>query len=158
MARAIASAKALRWEQISVPLLSPWKWWMLLKLLAHRAEGSLISAVKCTSSKALLHFLSFCVFLHTDTVPDYMLPPPLFTATPSIYGSSQARDQIRPADDSLCHSQQYQIRASSGTYPVVCGNARSLTHWARPGDEPTSLGTLCWFLTHKPQRELLQIL
>ena len=34
--------------------------------------------------------------------------------------------------------RQYWIQAASATYPVACGNTRSLTHWARPGIEPTS--------------------
>ena len=33
---------------------------------------------------------------------------------------------------------QHWIWASSATYPTAYGNARFLTHWARPGIEPTS--------------------
>ena len=33
---------------------------------------------------------------------------------------------------------QQWIQAASGTYATACGNARSLTHWVRPGIEPTS--------------------
>ena len=32
--------------------------------------------------------------------------------------------------------QQHQIQASSATYTAAWGNARSLTHWARPGIKP----------------------
>ena len=38
--------------------------------------------------------------------------------------------------------QQHQIWAASVTYTTAYGNARSLTHWARPGIEPAS----SWFL------------
>ena len=37
------------------------------------------------------------------------------------------------------------------TYAAVCGSAGCLTHWARPGiepTEPTSSGTLCQVLSH----------
>ena len=36
--------------------------------------------------------------------------------------------------------------ATSATYTAACSNARSLTHWARPGIKPTSLRTLCLVL------------
>ena len=48
--------------------------------------------------------------------------------TPVVYGSSQGRGQIKPAATGLHHSHS---------------NFRSLTHWARPGIEPTSSLTLC---------------
>ena len=63
----------------------------------------------------------------------------LFRATPTAYGSSQARDRIGVAVASLHHSY---------------GNSRSLPHWARPGIEPTSLWILVRFLTTGPQWEL----
>ena len=37
--------------------------------------------------------------------------------------------------------QQRGIQATSVTYTAAHGNARSLTHWARPGMEPTSSWT-----------------
>ena len=39
-----------------------------------------------------------------------------------------------------CHPtpRQHQIGATSSTYTTAHGNTRSLTHWARPGIEPTS--------------------
>ena len=47
----------------------------------------------------------------------------LFRAIPVTYGSSQSRGQIRATAASLRHS---------------CSNVGSLTHWVRPGIEPTS--------------------
>ena len=71
----------------------------------------------------------------------------LFGATLSAYGSSQARDQIGAA------AWAYTT-ATATPYPsCVCdlcimagSNSGSLTHWARPRIEPTSLWTLCQVL------------
>ena len=41
---------------------------------------------------------------------------------------------------------QPQIQATSMTYAVACSNTGSLTHWARPGSEPTSSWGQCWVL------------
>ena len=63
-----------------------------------------------------------------------------FTATPAAYGSSQARVWIGAAAARLQQSHsQHQIQATSATYMAACDNARSLTHYERPGIEPTSL-------------------
>ena len=56
--------------------------------------------------------------------------------------------QVQPYTTATAHL----IRAASSTYAVPCGNSGSLTHWVRPGIEPTSSGTLCWvlnLLSHK---------
>ena len=51
--------------------------------------------------------------------------------------------------------QQCQIRASSVTYTTTHGgNARSLTHWARLGIEPTSSWLLVTFVSSEPWWEL----
>ena len=63
--------------------------------------------------------------------------------------------------------QQHQIRATPAAHTTACGNAESLTHWARPGIEPIYSGTLrqvpnplshngnsssqCLYLWHLPQ-------
>ena len=49
--------------------------------------------------------------------------------------------------------QQCQIWATSDTYITAHGKARSLTDWARPGIEPTSLWILVRFITTEPQWE-----
>ena len=73
----------------------------------------------------------------------------LFVTIPVAYGITQARGGIRAVGTGLCHShsnigsephQQHTL-----TMPA-CDNARSLTHWARPGIEPTSSWALCWVL------------
>ena len=53
--------------------------------------------------------------------------------------------------------QQCQIWASSATYTTAHSNARSLTHWARPGTEPTTSWFLVGFISTAPQRELPKI-
>ena len=45
-----------------------------------------------------------------------------------------------------------------GTYTTAHGNAGSLTHWTRPGVEPTSSWILVGFVSAAPQRELLDFL
>ena len=49
------------------------------------------------------------------------------------YGSNQSYS-CQPTPQ----PQPHQIWAASATYTTAHGNARSLTHWARPGIEPTS--------------------
>ena len=50
--------------------------------------------------------------------------------------------------------QQHQILAESAAYTKAHGNARSLTHWMRPGLKPTSSWILAGFVTAEPQWEL----
>ena len=56
-----------------------------------------------------------------------------FRVTPLTYGTSQARGRIGAAVTGLHHSHS---------------NVGSLTHWARPGIEPTSSWILVRFLNH----------
>ena len=46
--------------------------------------------------------------------------------------------------------------ANSATFTTAEGNARSRTHWERPGIEPTSLWIPVRFIIIEPQRELPQ--
>ena len=50
--------------------------------------------------------------------------------------------------------QQHEIQAKSATYTATHGNTRSLTHWARPGIEPTTSWFLVGFVSAVPRREL----
>ena len=52
-------------------------------------------------------------------------------------GSSWTRVQIGAA------AEAYATGATSVTYTAACGNAGSLTHWARPGMEPLTSQGLC---------------
>ena len=67
----------------------------------------------------------------------------LFRATLAAFGDAQASGQIKsyscwPTPE----PQQHRIRAESATYTTAHGNARSFTHWARPGVKPET----SWFL------------
>ena len=71
----------------------------------------------------------------------------LFRTIPEAYEISWARGWIETAATGLCHSHSnFRIQATSATYTAAWGNAASLTHWVRPGIEPTSSWTLCWVL------------
>lgn len=48
----------------------------------------------------------------------------------------------------IVQPQQCPIWAASSANSTACGNARSLTHWGRPGIEPASSWTLCQVLNH----------
>ena len=78
----------------------------------------------------------------------------------TAYGGSQARVPIRAEAASLPmpEPQQRRIRAASATYTTAHGNARSLTHWARPGIKRVSSGILVRFIATEPQRELLKLI
>ena len=56
----------------------------------------------------------------------------LFTAAPVAYGGSQAMGWIEAVIAGLI---------------TPCGNAKSLTHWARPGIKPACSRRLCWVLS-----------
>ena len=47
--------------------------------------------------------------------------------------------------------QQHQIQVFSVTYTIAQGNARSLTHWARPGIKPATSRFLVRFIYAVPQ-------
>ena len=53
--------------------------------------------------------------------------------------------------------QQHRIRATSATYTTAHRNAGSLTHWSRPGIEPTFSGILVWFVNLWETKGTLQI-
>ena len=77
------------------------------------------------------------------------------------YGGSQTRGWNRSYS---CwptpQPQQCRIWSKSVTYTTAHGNARSLTHWGRPGIKPTSLWMLVEFpLSHNGnfQLQILQV-
>ena len=53
--------------------------------------------------------------------------------------------------------QPHRIQAASVNYTTAHGDARSWSHWARPGIEPTSSCILVGFVTAEPQWELTDI-
>ena len=81
----------------------------------------------------------------------------LFRAARTAHGGSQAMGQIRAAacwPTAQPQPQPQQIWASSVTYTTAHGNARSLTHWERPGIEPATSWFLVGFVSIEPRREL----
>ena len=78
----------------------------------------------------------------------------LFRAIPVAYGASQARGSNWSCSCWLPpQPKQHGIWAASVTYSTAHLNAGSLTHWARPGIEPTSSWML-GSLTTEPWWEL----
>ena len=78
----------------------------------------------------------------------------LFRASLEAYGGSQARG----SNWSCCYQpmpepQQCQIQATSVTYTTAHGNARSLTHWERPGIKPATSWCIVGFISTAPPWE-----
>ena len=79
-------------------------------------------------------FLSFCLFQGRSH---------------SIWRLPGARGPIGAVADGLHHSHsQSGIPAASANYTTARDNARSLTHWARPGIEPATSWFLVGFVNH----------
>ena len=67
-----------------------------------------------------------------------------FRAAPVAIWNFQARGWIGAAAGwPMSQPQQRQIWVESATYAAACGNARSLTHWARPQMEFASAWAVC---------------
>ena len=66
----------------------------------------------------------------------------LFRASLAAYGHSQARGRIGATEQ----SEQCRIRAMSLTYTTTHSNTGPLTHWARPGIQPTNSWILVRFI------------
>ena len=86
-------------------------------------EVSSCELCQSLSSSSIFSLLSFFLPFYLSSFP--------FRASPTAYGSSQARGRIRDAAEDLRLSH---------------GNAGSLTHRARPGIEPASSWTLVGFI------------
>ena len=103
--------------------------WMLVRFLLLSHNGNSLFSLFFLSSPLSVFF--FCLFAFSR-------------ATPMAYGDSQARGPI----GAVAEPQQRGIQATSATYTTAHGNARSLTHWARPGIEPTTSWFLVRFVSH----------
>ena len=137
--------------------------------LSHKARPGvrphiLSNLSQCSRSHNTLHTAGTpgCHLLKVWLCQPIFLLPPLFllllsdflTAAPVTYGSSQARGGTGAAAAHLCHSHSH---TGSATYTKAHSNTRSLTHWVRPGMEPTSSWILAGFVSAAPQRELSNI-
>ena len=76
-----------------------------------------------------------------------------FRASPKAYAGSQARGLIRVVAAGP-HQSHSNVRSELCLGPAAHGNARSLTHWARPGMEPTTSWFLVGFVSATPRGEL----
>jgi len=72
----------------------------------------------------------------------------LFRATPEAHGGSQARGRIAAVAIGLRHSYSSMGSKPCLTCTTAHSNARSLTHWARPGIEPESSWILVRSVNH----------
>ena len=76
-------------------------------------------------------------------------------ATPKAYGGAKARGLRSCSCWPIPEPQQRGIWAMSVTCTTAHGDARSSTHWARPGVEPPTSWFLVRFISDVPQQELL---
>ena len=97
----------------------------------HAAFSLFFSPRLCFSARGLIN-------THTPS-QDFFFLLFFFSSAPVAYGDSQARGWIGAAAAGLHHSHS---------------NAGSLTHWARPGIEPTSSWMIVRFSSPEPQQEL----
>ena len=96
--------------------------------------GSLGSPLPLTLTQRSVFFLFVCLFCLFRVCPQHIYVPRL-----ESHRSYSCRSTPQP--------QQHQIQATSVTCTTAHGNARSLTHWARPGIEPTSSWILVGFIS-----------
>ena len=79
----------------------------------------------------------------------------IFRFSPWAYGSSYARGGIRAVAADLHTPQPQQRQIWATAYTTTHSNAGLLTHWARPGMEPSSSWILAGLITPEPRQQLL---
>ena len=148
------------------PMLQLWQCQILYPTKPGQGSDHTSSATWASAVGVTTHCTSAstpgCHLLKVWLCQPIFLLPPLFllllsdflTAAPVTYGSSQARGETGAAAAHLCHSHSH---TGSATYTKAHSNTRSLTHWVRPGMEPTSSWILAGFVSAAPQRELSNI-
>ena len=94
--------------------------------------------VICVFQRMYPFHLHYQMHFH-NTASNIHLQMFFFRATPTAYGGSQARGQIRAVAASLQHSHS---------------NARFLTHWVKPGIEPVSSWMLVRLVSSEPWQQL----
>ena len=107
---------------------------------------------ECTKHYFLKYLFSpaiFLLFFQDSYLFIYFWSYCLFRAAPTAYGGFQARGPIRAVAAGLRHTHSNARSDLCLTITTAHSNARSLTHWARPGIEPTSSWMLvrctnCW--------------
>ena len=87
--------------------------------------------------------IQFYLFFYRISLFFFFLPFYLqHMEVPRLAVESELQLRLRPTPQ----PQQHRIPATSVTHTIACGNARSLTHWARPGIKPSSSQRQCQIL------------
>ena len=130
-----------------------WKCCFHLYLVTVNFTGKTVLEYReCSSGKTTclgiksIEFFFVCLFVFLGPHPQHMEVPRL--------GGSNRSCSCRPMPE----PQQRQIQTMSATYTTAHGNARSLTHWARPGIERVTLWFLVGFVSDAPWWELPKVL
>ena len=106
---------------------------------------------------AAMYWVFICVKLVFTCVCVCVCVFCLFRAIPAVYGSFQAGVESELQLPAYTTAQQHGIWAASATHTTAHSNARSLTHGARAGIEPTFSLRMVGFVTPKPWWELLLV-
>ena len=106
------------------------------------------------SFSSLFFCCAMCILLSIMTFGNFFSG--LLRATPMTCGDCQARGRIGAVvDNGLRHSCRNIRSKPVCNYITAHGNARSLTHWARPGIEPASSWILVRFVSAEPRWKFL---
>ena len=103
------------------------------------------------------YMLSFFFFLYGLCCIDWLIDWLSFQGHTTAFGSLHASCWVGAVAASLHYSHSHSNVRSKlclVTYTTAHGNARSLTHWVRPGIKPASSWILVGFVTTEPWREL----
>ena len=113
---------------------------------------SIVDLWCCDNFCCTTKWLSYtCTHIHSFFFLSFFF---FFRATSVAHGGSQARVLIRAVVAGL-HQSHSNARSKLCLQSTTAhSNARSLTHWARPGIEPTTSLFLIGFVSIAPQGEL----
>ena len=117
------------WRNTNIPLIAFYKWIQIPIILVKFYQIAItIQFINTHSFFSFLFFFSFCG---------------------CIWGMWKYLGQVWNWSCScqpILQPWQHQLQAASATYTTVHGNARSVTHWARPGIETLSSQRQHWIL------------
>ena len=145
----VHSAAVNIWHKIWVPVFN-----VLGYIPGSRIAGLYGNSVECFSGwlgESVWVGMCFFAWKPGDAQEMDSSFPPFF----SFFWTAGAAYGISQVSGKSPQPQQCQIWAVSATYIATYGNARSLSHWMRPGMEPTSSWILVRFLSAEPQWESL---
>ena len=105
----------------------------------------------CYMAKDSAMYIRIHTFFYFYFILFYFL---LFRAAPRHMEVPRLRSNQSYSYRPMSQLQQLGIRAMSVTHTTAHGNARSLTHWVRPGIEPASSRMPVRFISTEPRWEL----